>query len=277
MKTNELKYYMFDWDDNILILSTKILIDRLIDNVWVKEKVSSSEFRTIRNDLNDYANGEKSDVRYRNSDPDQAFSGFRDFGSDGDKVFLNDTIDAINNDSFGPVWEQFIKCLINGNIFMIITARGHEPNSIKKAVEWIIFNYLTEQQRIEMKSNLLEYNILFGLDTLNDMLTNKYIYDYLDLCEFIGVQSQYFTERFNRVGSSSSPEEGKEIAIGSFVEKINEYGKLINSNVSVGFSDDDIGTVNHIHSFIKDKLSLDIPNINYKLYYTGDGIQELDC
>jgi len=266
---------MFDWDDNILTLLTKILIDRLVGGNWNKDEVSSAVFRDIRNDLNKYANGEESDLRYRNNDPDQAFSGFRDFGPHGDSIFLNDTIEAIELGNFGPVWKKFIKCLVNGNIFMIITARGHEPNTIKKAVEWIIFNYMSDNKRNAMCENLRLYNEKFGIDDFN-LSDNELIKHYLSNCEFIGVQSQYFQDRFYHVGASGSPEQGKEIAIGSFVKKINEYGKLIDSKVSVGFSDDDLGTVNHIHSFIKERLSLDIPTVNYNLYYTGDGVIELE-
>ena len=174
-----------------------------------------------------------------------------------------------------PVWDNFLKCLVDGNIFMIITARGHEPKSIRKSVEWIIFNYLTESQREEMVDNLKYYNEIFNIsETIKSY--NTIIGEYLDLCDFIGVQSSYFLKKFDMEGSTGSPEQGKEIAIGCFVKKVNEYGKLINSSVSVGFSDDDLGTVNHIHSFIKEKLSLDIPTVKYKLYYTKDGIEEVE-
>lgn len=266
---------MFDWDDNILSLSTKILVDKFENGGWVHKEVSSADFRNIRPELVKYEKGEDSIWRYRNNDPDQAYSGFRDFGPRGASVFLEDTIDAINSKSFAPVWDDFINCLISGNIFMIITARGHEPQTIKKSVEWIIFNYLTNEQRIQMIKNLSGFVKLFGYETFDGMITNKYIYDYLELCDFLGVQSTHFQKKFNGTGSTISPERGKEIAIDTFVRKVNEYGKLINSSISVGFSDDDIGTVNHIHSYIKEKLSIDIP-IEYKIFYTKDGVEEIE-
>jgi len=48
MENNNLKYYMFDYDDNILILPTNIHLEHKVNNKWIKTQVSSAEFREIR-------------------------------------------------------------------------------------------------------------------------------------------------------------------------------------------------------------------------------------
>ena len=44
--------------------------------------------------------------------------------------------------------------LINGSLFAIITARGHEKNTIRKTIEWIIDNVLVDSEKITMYNNL---------------------------------------------------------------------------------------------------------------------------
>jgi hypothetical protein len=46
-----------------------------------------------------------------------------------------------------PSWKKFINVLENGYLFTLITARGHGPEAIRKGIEWIIDNYLTDEQK----------------------------------------------------------------------------------------------------------------------------------
>ena len=156
---------------------------------------------------------------------------------------------------------------------MIITARGHEPTSIKNTVKWIIDNYLNNIQKNKMLLNLERFNKLFNID-INNLSDNDIINNYLNICDFIGISSQYFIKNFNNNSNSVKPEDGKALAIKYFVNKINEYGKILNVNISVGFSDDDLKTINHIYSYIQNKLSFEYP-IKYKVYHTQNGIKEI--
>jgi len=75
----ELHYFAFDWDDNILHMSTTILMDKKEGDKWIPVEVSTSEFATLRNDIDNY--------RLRNNDPIIGFSGFRDTGPRGSNDF----------------------------------------------------------------------------------------------------------------------------------------------------------------------------------------------
>jgi hypothetical protein len=149
---------------------------------------------------------------------------------------------------------------------MIVTARGHEPDTIKNVVKYIILTYFKNNEIIEMIKNLRYFNNYFN--TIDTYWTiEDHINYYLNLCDFIGISSTYFKEKFNINNIIASPERDKSIAIEYFVDKISKFGKKYNKNISVGFSDDDSNTIQHVNNFIKNELSLLYP-IEYKIFNT---------
>ena len=273
LNNDTLEYFMFDWDDNILVMPSVIHVDHLINGEWTPVDLSTSEFSEIRPDIYKTINGEQTDWRLRNNNYRDTYSEFRDYGKRGQAAFIDDMIKAIKTNSFGPVWDTFIQCIISGHVFMIITARGHEPETIRLAIQWIIWNYFNPSQITELEKNLIDFNILFNYDDTN-LDFNGLVNHYLDLCDFIGFSSEYFTKKYNTEGQVVNPEKYKSMAIRSFIEKINEFGKRVNKKVSVGFSDDDQLTTKHVHKYMKDELSLDFP-MDYNVYYTKNGITKL--
>jgi len=265
-------YYCFDFDDNILNMNTLIHIDQRVNGKWMPIDISTSIFRNIRSEIYKHNSGQDTDWRFRNDDVLQTYSEFRDTGPRGENAFYDDVLKAIKTKNFGPVWDTFIQCLINGSIFLIITARGHEPESIKKVVKWIINNYLNDNQKSLMIENLKKFNVLFSVND-NNWTNNQLIDFYLIFCEFIGINSKYFINKHGKY-DPSKPEQGKELGISDFVDKIYKFGKQVKKNVSVGFSDDDLSTVQHIYSYIKNELSLQY-TINFNVYYTANGVIKL--
>lgn len=263
----DLHYLALDWDDNILHMPTKIHMDHLVNGEWIPEDVSTAKFAEIR--------GDKENWRLRNNDPTQAFSEFRDTGKRGSKAFLEDTIEAIDKGEFGPSWDAFIEYLSKGTIFSIITARGHEPSSIRTAVEYIIDNVLTDGQKVELYSHCLKFAYLFRTDydsydriPKGQISKTRLIIDYLDNCDFYGVSSQYCINKFNLDASALEPEKAKEMAIKEFTKKIDNFGKKIGANVSLGFSDDDVRNVKHIEKLFRDELALNYA-MKYNIYDTS--------
>lgn len=270
LKRKTLDYYMFDWDDNILVMPTMIHLEHKVNDEWVKMDVTTSEFTDIRHHIFDYYENknEESVWRFNNNKRDDAFYEFRDQGPRGEKAFLEDTKTSIKYNKFGPVWDEFIDCLIGGHRFLIITARGHEPETLKNTVKWIIYNILTPSQRNEMVKNLKKWNKLFKTNH-GGWDDDDYIKNYLDVCSFIGIYSDWFKIHFGGDGQVASPEKYKALAIKYFVRKISKFGKILNRKVSVGFSDDDLSTVKSIHKYFKNELSLDFP-IEYNTWHTKD-------
>ena len=246
----DLLYYAFDWDDNILMMPTKIMMEKKVDNDWIKTYVSTAEFADIRNDIENWR-----------IDYSKAFSEFRDTGVRGDKAFLEDVISAISQRNFGPSYNDFIECLINGSIFAIITARGHESNSMKRAVEWIIDNVLTETEIYEMYNNVRKYEYLYAEDGDSDRIlrgqpsANKLIQAYLDSCDYVGVSSP------SRGGTPDNPEKAKEEALLEFKQKVNNYAQRIGKSAKIGFSDDDLKNVKHIEDLVDNLQHEQFPNI----------------
>jgi hypothetical protein len=251
---SELHYFAFDWDDNILHMPTTILMDKKEENDWIPVEVSTAEFAVVRNDRENY--------RLRDNDPTIAFSQFRDTGPRGDMAFIEDVKKALSNNEKGPSWDKFIDCLKEGSIFSIITARGHEPQTMRNAVEYIIDNVLSDDEQYLLYNNCLKHVYIFGIDTDFDRIPKgltsqtELIKTYLDHCDFYGVSSDSFKQEFGE-GSAQNPEKAKEMALEKFIEKCNEYGKRVGAkSVSIGFSDDDPKNVEHVRTMFKERSAL---------------------
>lgn len=233
------KYYAFDWDDNILYMSTVIHMERKEGDKWTLEDVSTAKFAKVRSDIENW--------RYPDNDPEKAFSDFRDYGPNGPTIFLEDTKKSIEAGKFGPSWDDFIECLTSGALFAIITARGHDSETMQEAVAWIIDNVLTEEEVYSMYNNLIKFNYLFGPnEVIEDRVIkgkpseNKLVKKYLDNCDFIGISNP------KRGGSVRDPEKAKETTLLEFHDKINRFASNRGFKAVIGFSDDDVKNAKHI-------------------------------
>jgi len=258
-KNEVLRYSMLDWDDNILYMPSTVHLDRLVHGEWVAVDVPASQFHK-------YISSEK--TRMRNGNYHETFEESSDTGPRGNKAFLLDTIKGIKYGHFAPSWDDFIHSLIDGRIFLIITARGHEPGSIRKAVEWIIYNYLSEDQREEMKNNCKKFHKLFGNDP------DDVIEDYLDKCDYVGVMSDYFKETFKvpNMKISQLVGYGKSVVIKRFLDRIKRSSRKLGLPAKVGFSDDRSRTIEDVAEFFSGEKSLDVENkydISYYLFDTS--------
>ena len=274
MNKVNLKYYIFDWDDNILHMYTKIIMEKLnpVDNTWSLVDVPTSEFTEVRQDTENYRIPQNEDgiPNY-----DLAFENFRDSGSKGDSVFIEDMIEAIDNDSFGVSYKAFKKCLVNGNLFAIVTARGHEPESIKKGILYFIETQLTNEEKISMKLHLEYYCYIFGIQVDSD----KLLENYLSICEYIGVSSDYFinsvTEKDlpeNETFTPSNTELSKKIAVERFCKKVVDFSNKIQDRIGeieIGFSDDDKGNVVSIENLFVERMKQHYPNVLFNIYDTS--------
>jgi hypothetical protein len=248
-----LLYYAFDWDDNILNMPTMIRLERKQGDSWIPTDVSTAEFAEVRSD--------KDNWKLLNDNPADAFANFRDNGPLGDEVFLEDVKTAISANRFGPAWQDFIECLSNGSLFAIITARGHESETMRKGVEWIIDNVLTEDQIFNLYNNLLKFAYYYDISTERDRILkgipsqNELVNLYLDSCDFIGVSAP------SRGGTPDNPEKAKEEALLSFQTKVNRMAGQLGMKAMIGFSDDDLGNVAHIEALADTLNHEEFPNI----------------
>jgi hypothetical protein len=262
--TPDSKYYAFDWDDNIVFMPTTIIV--LSEN---EEEVpmSTEDFAEHRHQIGvePFPYKGTTIVGYA---PDQ----FRNFGVKGDKRFIIDAMSA----SPGPSWNDFVECINGGSIFAIITARGHNPETLKEAtLNYILSNHngINSSEVVKSLKKYREWSdnpIDEGYDiNFND---KDIITEYLDMCVFEPVS---FGE-----GSATSPEEGKINALRNFIsyckQMANEIGKksYFKNDISndeiipfIGFSDDDPRNIDKIKDFI-DKEYKEKP---VRMYLTKGG------
>lgn len=261
--TITLRYWALDWDDNILDMPTKILMDQKVGDKWLPVEVSTAEFAQVRNDVENY--------RIRNNSAVDAFSEFRDNGLRGDSAFIEDVKISISEGHFGPAFDKFLMCLSEGGIFAIITARGHEPESIRKGVEYIIDNVLTQRPGTvsgmtmadEMFQNLKKFKYWFEGEVGSEFKIsgipseNPLVKEYLDHCDYFGVSSDSFAEKFSD-GSAQAPEESKKQALIYSINRCVNYAKQLESimnrpvKVTYGMSDDDPKTSKSIIQLFQD-------------------------
>ena len=275
--SRDFKYYIFDWDDNILHMPTRIRLDRRgEDGVWRPVEVSTATFAVVRTDTENY--------RPPAGGWQEAFMDFSDESARAN--FLDDTIAALervqHGETAGPSYEALKKTLREGRIFAIVTARGHSPETIEKAVRVFIRYALGEREREEMMSNLRGYRKWF--DKVETFGTDAEELDrYLSLCRYSAVTFKDFKDRMAAdpiyqeklatATTASRPELAKEFAIRDFVEHVYHTLRRCGSAsrpVSIGFSDDDPGNVKAVSNYIRRELSKRFEGIKFVVYDTSD-------
>jgi hypothetical protein len=256
--TPDMKYYSFDWDDNIMTMPTKIILK---DEEGNDVGMSTEDFAEYRTDIG------KEPFEYEG----HTIVGFSDepfkyFGVAGDKQFIVDSMLAKPS----AAWPDFVEALNNGSIFSIVTARGHTPSVIKEAVYNLIVSNKNGINSDELVKNLEKFRNIADEGQLSK---REIIREYLDLCRFYPVS---YGE-----GSATNPEEGKIKALKEFVQYIKEVSgqikkkaylknKITNNFLpTIGFSDDDLRNVEKVKSHFENE-----PDNIIKTYSTAGGIKK---
>jgi len=242
------KYYAFDWDDNLLFMPTSII---LLSDKDDEVPMSTEDFAEHRQQIG------KEPFNYKGTAiVDFAPNPFRNFRSEGDKRFVLDSLLA----QPGPSWNDFVECINGGSIFAIITARGHNPKTLREAVYNLIMSDHLGINSKTLSGNLKRYRNL-GSDVNVEgktitTLTKNELNEYLNLCRFEPVT---FGD-----GDASNPEEGKIKAMRNFIgyckEMAQEIGEkaffkndIVNNEIEpiIGFSDDDERNIEKMKGFLE--------------------------
>jgi hypothetical protein len=257
--TPDLKYYAFDWDDNLVHMPTKIIVK---DEDGSEVGMSTDDFAEFRHLIG------KEPFTYKgNTIVGYGENPFKNFRTDGDKDFLVDAMRARK----GPAFDDFREAINNGSIFSIITARGHNPNTIKEA----IYNYIIEGfggiDKDELIKNLKKYRSFVGEDDMSD---DELIKSYLEL-------NKYHPVSFGDDAGAVNPEEAKVTAMEDFVNYIRAMASVLNKRaflkkdiankfnpdtLTIGFSDDDPKNIEVMQRHFKNK-----PDNIVKTYSTAGG------
>ena len=260
--TPDMKYYAFDWDDNIVHMPTKIML-KTEDGEEIG--MSTDDFAEYRHDLG------KTPVQYK-GDTIVGFADnpFRNFRTEGDKDFLVDAMRAKK----GPAFDDFREAINNGSIFSIITARGHNPETLKQAIYNYIISGFNGIDKNMLIKNLKKYRTFVDEDEMSD---DELIKSYLE-------SNKYHPVSFGDEEGAANPEELKVKAMEDFVSYIKGMAGILNKrafikndisnnfipDISIGFSDDDMKNVEVMSKHFKDK-----PDNIVKTYSTAGGIKKL--
>ncbi|MEX2605843.1 MAG: hypothetical protein WD708_00720 [Kiritimatiellia bacterium] len=264
------KYYIFDWDNNILHMPTRIHLEkRRPDGGWEPIAVSTSFYAVVRNDQENY--------RPPGGDWEQAFREFRDFEEETESMFLRHTREALEpviagERKPGPSFRQFRKALIEGRLFAIVTARGHRADTIRAGVGYFITHVLKAEERARMMANLRGYRAAYEQD--EGYLTDEEVLSlYLDLCRYHAVTSPDFRAHMGRKEPGVDiQEEAKQFAIMDFMRHVFRIVRKsgVDKPISVGFSDDDPRNVQAVMRFIEQELHREFPQVKFVVYDTSE-------
>jgi hypothetical protein len=248
-----MKYYAFDWDDNLMYMPTKIYLK---DEEGNSVGMSTEDFAEYRSEIG------KEPFEYEGHTivgfDDDAF---RDFRVTGDKKFLVDAMKAPT----GPAWDDFVEAVNNGSIFAIVTARGHTPSVLKNSVYNLIKKNKHGLNEKELVKNLRKYRDIADEEDMSD---DELVRTYLEMCKWHPVS---FGE-----GSAANPEELKVSAMKQFMEYVRNLSQRLQEKAYmknkisnyftpfIGFSDDDLKNVETMKKHFDDESGLDI-------YHTGGG------
>lgn len=237
-----MKYYLMDWDDNIMYMPTKI---HLLDDQGDEVKMSTHDFAHYR-ELLDSKTQKTKDPNGFEYDGHKivglAKDAFRDFRS-GTDSYISDIQEA----KPGPAWEDLVEALNSSSLFGIITARGHSPETLKDGVKYLIDNEI---------GGISISNIINSIKKRKLKAKEEYSSDEEEITKYLNMCLFYPVAYFN-TGGSLKPEEIKRDAIIKYKaeiekivddlnEKMKQRGELEYTLKPVfGFSDDDLKNVEY--------------------------------
>lgn len=256
--TPDTVYMAFDWDDNILTMPTQIV---LLDDNGKEVYMSTEDFAEHRHQIGvePFKYKGKMVVSYAD-DP------YRFFSTKGDKRFLMDVMFAKE----GPEWGKFVDTINNGSIFAIVTARGHSPLVIRKAIENMIKSNYKGIDKKELVKNLRKYRQFAGEEDMSD---EELIESYMDM-------NKYYPVTFGQ-GSAAKPEKLKVDALKEFHNYVDYLSQVLHKPAylknlisnrfvpKVVFSDDDKRNIEYAHQ----KLSNE-PDSKFEFILTQGGKRE---
>jgi hypothetical protein len=217
----EYKAYSFDLDDNLVKMPTKVSLKDASGEI---KFFATLEFEKIRSKM------EELGLKLH----ENSFMAFRD-----DEQFFRDLEFA----EIAGSWENLVNCVAyHANIFSIITARGHHPQTLKAGIKKIIINNFSEEQIEKFKIKFAEK---FMYDT-GEMTIDEILDIYLSFCKFYPVTHSLIREEF---GKDKTVGELKAATFGKFREYVYTFVKEKfgdDVEIKIGFSDDSADNLSNI-------------------------------
>jgi hypothetical protein len=144
-------FYFFDFDDNIAFLTTPLILFH--KDTGREIAISSAEYAQEHSHIG--KSGVFKDYFIDYDDSRGTFRCFRDHDDDQlkklgykDQVFVQDIVHALGFPDLqwkGPSWSCFYHATFNQRPVSVITARGHQPETIRQGIDQFVhLNFLTQ-------------------------------------------------------------------------------------------------------------------------------------
>ena len=136
-------FYFFDFDDNVLFLTTSIFLFH--KETGKETAISTGEFARWSHTVG--KSGPFRDHEIRFDDQLGSFRRFRDQNLEAlrkmqkQQPFIEDLAHALGQPDFswkGPSWHTFYHAAFNLRPLSVITARGHDPKTIKEGISLLV-------------------------------------------------------------------------------------------------------------------------------------------
>lgn len=137
-------FYFFDFDDNIIFLTTSIIVFH--KETGAELALGSGDWARLHHTVG--KTGALKDYEVRFDDKNGSFRNFRDHHPDeleklGMKrqLFIEDVAEALGFPDLqwkGPSWECFYHAAFNQRPVSLITARGHDPETLKHGIRELV-------------------------------------------------------------------------------------------------------------------------------------------
>lgn len=134
-------FYFFDFDDNIACLMTPLILFHKESGLELA--LSSQEWAAVHHMIGKTGKYKNYEIRF--CDQTGTFKHFRDHEAHelerlghNDQIFVRDVAEILgyaDNEWKGPSWECFYHACFNQRPISIITARGHQPETIVKGIK----------------------------------------------------------------------------------------------------------------------------------------------
>lgn len=231
------KVHVNDFDGNILYAPTPFYLEaKQPDGDRLVIEVPAHEF-----DANPKKFSNKENYKFVNGDMTTTYQHFHDFHPDfrhlGPDRLIRDITYALDNGKLSPSYPSFKDdVLVNGRLFMILTARANGADNLKRWMKLINDKSLTWEQKEQQIENIKKN---FGWEKLS----NQSALDrYFDINCYIGVNNIELQKYMSMPQWLSSPEKKTRIMgwyIRYITELISTYQQIDEAHrVKLWFSDD---------------------------------------
>lgn len=138
-------FYFFDFDDNIVHLETKIVLFH--KSTGSEKEISTSEYPNIHSLLGKKGTEWEHYIAHEEASGGGSYRNFRELPADllkgHPQPLIADMHTALQNpyrDWRGPSWNFFAHAVNNNRPVAVITARGHHPHTIRRAIDLLVLS-----------------------------------------------------------------------------------------------------------------------------------------